>query len=190
MVTPDRNVTDLLAQTRRGEPHAVQALLEFVYDDLRRFAHALMSREPAGHTLDTTGLVHEAYLRIVGAGDVSWDGRRHFFGAAAIAMRRILVERARRVATQKRSAGRRREPLECVAVIDSTDADAILDLDAALGRLETEDPRKHQVVMLRHFAGLGVEETALALQVSPSTIKNEWSYARAWLAAAIRERSD
>jgi RNA polymerase sigma factor (TIGR02999 family) len=137
--------------------------------------------------LEPTALVHEAYLRLIGAqgqrADQKWDGRAHFFGAAAIAMRRILVERARQAAALKRGGHLTRVELadEPVATRVSPDETDMVALDGAMDRLAAHDSRKHQVVMLRYFAGLTIEETALALDVSPATVKNEWTIARAWL---------
>jgi RNA polymerase sigma factor (TIGR02999 family) len=164
-----------------GDPRAARDLLPVVYDQLRALARAQMAHERPGLTLQPTALVHEAYLRLVGNTDVKWNSRGHFFGAAAQAMRRILVEAARSRKQLKRGGGRSRVELEDgMAVFDPNDVDHE-ELDKALTRLEAKDPRKGQVVMLRYFAGLGVEETAEALGVSPATVKNDWAYARAWL---------
>jgi RNA polymerase sigma factor (TIGR02999 family) len=176
-------VTQLLEAASQGEPQASAELLPLVYDELHRLARQRMASEPAGHTLQATALVHEAWLRLVGAeaGDVLWNGRGHFFGAAAQAMRRILVERARRRAGLRHGGALRRVELtESVALGDEESLD-LLALDTALERLEALDGRKAQVVGLRFFGGLSVEETAAALDVSPATVKNDWAFARAWL---------
>ena len=168
-------------------------LFEVVYDQLRGLARARMTHEPAGHTLDATSLVHEVYLRLMHDPDVRWDGPRHFYGAAAEAMRRILVERARRHASLKRGGGRRRVPLEGLdaaapddaAQAGDADAEALLELDGALQDMRELDGRLAEVVMLRYFAGLSVEETAAALGQSPRTTKRDWAFARSWLARRI-----
>jgi RNA polymerase sigma factor (TIGR02999 family) len=140
-----------------------------------------MAHERPGLTLQPTALVHEAYLRLVGNAEVQWNSRGHFFGAAAQAMRRILVEAARTRKQLKRGGGRSRVELDdAMAAFDPEEVDHE-ELDKALTRLESKDPRKAQVVMLRYFAGLGVEDTAEALAISPATVKNDWAYAKAWL---------
>lgn len=174
-------VTRMLDAIAQGDSHAAKDLLPIVYDQLRALAHAQMAHEKAGLTLQPTALVHEAYLRLVGGSNVKWNSRGHFFGAAAQAMRRILVEAARSRKQLKRGGNRSRVELEeGMAVFDPNDID-FEELDKVLTRLEAMDARKGQVVMLRYFAGLGVEETAEALGVSPATVKNDWAYARAWL---------
>jgi len=171
----------LLGALGEGEASAGEQLLPLVYDELRRLAQSRMGREPAGHTLQATALVHEAYLRLVGNQDLRWQSRAHFFGAAALAMRRILVERARRVRRERHGGGRARLPLEDVdAALDPESLD-LAALDEALKDLETIDERMAQVVSLRFFAGLNVEETAAALDISPRTVKREWSVAKVWL---------
>jgi RNA polymerase sigma factor (TIGR02999 family) len=160
-----------------------------VYQQLRDLAHAKMSREPSGHTLQTTALVHEVYLRLSKDGDSKWDNPGHFFAAAAEAMRRILVERARRHHAIKRGGGRDRIDLDFVDVGTEAAADpaAMLALDQAITELKAFDERLCQVVMLRYFSGLSVEETAAALQTSARTVKRDWSVARAWLARKLGE---
>jgi RNA polymerase sigma factor (TIGR02999 family) len=185
-------VTLAIEAARRGDAGAADQLLEKVYDQLRELARSRMAREPgggAGMTLDATALVHEAYLRVVGPGDTDrppqqWDGRGHFFAAAALAMRRILVERARHRRRHKHGGGRARAELaEDIAAAPQPEADGtdLIALDDALRKLEALDPRKAQVVSLRYFAALTVEETAAALDLSPATVKNDWAFARAWL---------
>jgi RNA polymerase sigma factor (TIGR02999 family) len=156
-------------------------LLPVVYAELRRLAGALSGRLPPGQTLTPTVLVHEAYLRLVGEEDPGWHGRRHFFGAAARAMRNILVEQARRKASHKRGGGARRVELaEGLAVIDPP-ADDLLAVDEAIQKLQAEKPHLAEIAMLRYFAGLSAEETAAVLGISLSTLAREWRFARAWL---------
>ncbi len=167
-------------------PGSSDDLLPQVYDELRRLARARLAREAPGLTLQPTALVHEAYLRIVGDGrSQRWDRRGHFFAAAAIAMRRILVERARRVRRVRHGGGQARVALDPEAAAAGVDLGDVLAVDEALAGLERLDPRKAQVVVLRYFGGLSVEETAEALALSPSTVKNEWAFARAWLHRAL-----
>jgi RNA polymerase sigma factor (TIGR02999 family) len=175
-------VTQLLEAINGGDAKAASDLLPMVYEELRRLARARMANEPDGHTLQATALVHEAYLRVIGHADErKWDNRGHFFGAAALAMRRILVERARHHARIKRGGDRRRVTLDENAAVFDEDATDLLALNEALTKLEGYDKRKSEVVMLRYFAGLSIEETASALDLSPATVKNEWTFARAWL---------
>jgi RNA polymerase sigma factor (TIGR02999 family) len=174
-------VTRLLEEAGKGSRLASEELLPLVYDELRMLAARRLGREAPGQTLQATALVHEAYLRLVGDGTPTWENRAHFFGAAALAMRRILVERARRSQSAKHGGRRERvslTDLDVAAVENSVDFVA---LDRALQRMEREDGRSAQIVMLRFFAGLSVEETANALGMSASTVKREWSCARAWL---------
>jgi RNA polymerase sigma factor (TIGR02999 family) len=176
-----RDVTQLLAAMGEGDQKAAGELLPLVYDELRKLAQARMARESA-QTLQPTALVHEAYLRLVGDADrAKWNGRGHFFGAAARAMRRIMVERARHQGRLKRGGDRKRVALDDNAVARVQDGDDLVALNDALDRLEAQDARKAQIVMLRYFAGLTIEETAAALDLSPAMIKKEWTVARAWL---------
>ena len=175
------DVTQLLVAVSDGDSRAAAELLPVIYSELQRLARSFMAKEPAGNTLQPTALVHEAYLRLVGQNDVKWDSRGHFFVAAATAMRRILVERARARHRIKRGGDRQRMEMHDGAMSVEPPSDELLALDEALQRLEQMDQRKCQVVMLRHFAGLGVEETAAALSVSTATVKNDWAFARAWL---------
>ena len=182
-------VTLALRSLQQGDPRATDELLELVYDELRQLARARRAREPgggAGMTLDATALVHEAYLRVIGDGQQAkeWDGRGHFFGAAALAMRRILVERARHRKRIKHGGGMGQSDLAHAAdqpAAANQDQTDLIDLDEALNRLEQVDPRKAKVVSLRYFAGLSIEETAHAMDLSPATVKTEWAFARAWL---------
>jgi RNA polymerase sigma factor (TIGR02999 family) len=174
------NVTQILSSLERGDPTAAEQLLPLVYDELRRLAARNLARESPGHTLQATALVHEAYLRLVGtAPDRKWDGRTHFFAAAAQAMRHILVEAARRKARQKRGGGLVRISLADLPA-PSPDRD-LLALDDALNRLAVEDPVAAKVIELRQFAGLGHEEIAAALGITVYLARQKWTYARAWL---------
>ncbi len=184
-------VTLLLDAASAGDPRAAADLLPLVYDELRRLAAGRLAAEPSGQTLTGTGLVHEAYLRLVGADDrPKWDGRGHFFAAAAEAMRRILIDRARHRQTLKAGGRRRRVELTEAEPADEIDPSTLLDLDEALSRLEQQDQRKAAVVKLRFFAGLTVDETAQALGIAPSTADDDWAYARAWLRVALADRSE
>ena len=160
---------------------AAEQLLPQVYDELRRLARSRMAKERPGQTLTPTALVHEAYLRLVRAGDPKWDNRGHFFAAAAEAMRRILIERARRVASTKRGGGLARITLDDKLLGVVPASETLLALDEALSRLERQDPDMAAVVKLYQFAGLSLEETAAALGVSERTVRRRWSAARAWL---------
>jgi len=176
----------MLAAVRRGEREAADRLLLAVYDRLRRLAGQMMTREAPGQTLTATALVHEAYLRLVG-GHCAWQDRQHFYAAAAMAMRWILVERARRRGRLKHGGGRRRVALPDAASLGEPSAVDLVSLDNALRRLERQEPRAAQVIMLRFFAGLSEDDTAEALGVSARTVNRDWSYARAWLRDAMVE---
>jgi RNA polymerase sigma factor (TIGR02999 family) len=177
-------VTRILSAIEQGDARAPAQLLPLVYDELRKLAAQKLAREHPGHTLDSTALVHEAYLRLVG--EQEFDNRGHFFAAAAEAMRRILIERARHKETRKAGGGRRRLDLDAIEpALPEGDGDRLLALDEALRRLEAEDPRKAELVKLRFFAGLGAEQAAAALGVSLSTAEKDWAYARSWLRVAI-----
>jgi len=180
------DVTRILSAVEQGDPHAAEQLLPLVYDELRRLAAAKLAQEKPGQTLDATALVHEAYVRLAGGGGGgqprrSWNGRGHFFAAAAEAMRRILVERARRKRSLKRGGGLVRRDLDAVEPAAPQAGDDLLALDEALTRLAARDPVKAELVKLRHFAGLTLDEAARALGVSPTTADRYWAYARAWL---------
>lgn len=164
-----------------GETSAASELLPHVYGQLLAIARRRMRQERPGHTLEATALVHEAYLRLVGSEDLSWSGRACFFQAAALAMRRILVEHARARGRVKRGGSVRHLPLDALDLAASNDTQRILDLDAAVTRLAEHDPRAAEIVSLRFYAGLSVEETAQALGLSERTVKREWAFARAWL---------
>jgi RNA polymerase sigma factor (TIGR02999 family) len=175
----------VLSAIDQGDPHAAEQLLPLVYDELRRLAASQLAHETPGQTLDATSLVHEAYLRLVGQTEPrAYKDKGHFFAAAAVAMRRILVDRARRKQTQKRGGGSRRQPLEDVAAPEPDDE--LLALDEALDRLAVEDPQKARLVELRYFAGLTGDQAAAALGISPTTADRYWAYARSWLQAEVR----
>lgn len=179
-------LTRILASTEGSDSQRMANLLPLVYDELRDLARQNMVRERSGHTLQPTALVHEAWIRLVDTEQQqSWQNRAHFFGAAALAMRRILVDHARSRGAAKRGGAARRVDLDELGMSPAIDADEVLALDDALAQLEAQDKRKHEVVMLRHFAGLSVAETAEALAISKTTVKEEWAFARAWLLARI-----
>ena len=169
-----------------GGPGTSGEMLPEVYDELRKLARARLARERQQHqTLQPTALVHEAYLRVSGDEGRLWDRRGHFFAAAALAMRRILVERARHYQRLKHGSGEERVDLDSGIMRADPSLTDLVAVDEALTRLEQTDARKGQVVSLRYFAGLSVEETAAALDLSPATVKNEWKFARAWLHRAL-----
>jgi RNA polymerase sigma factor (TIGR02999 family) len=179
------DVTRVLESVRLGEPGAAEQLLPLVYDELRRLAAARLAREAPGQTLESTALVHEAYLRLVGSDPSKlWNGRGHFFGAAAEAMRRILVDRARDRQRLKRGGDRRhpRERLDLMSIAaDDARPDDLIDLDDALSRLALVDARAAELVKLRLFAGLTLDDAAAALGVVRRTAERDWAFARAWL---------
>jgi RNA polymerase sigma factor (TIGR02999 family) len=177
----------LALKAAAGDRQAAAELLPLIYDDLRKLARSRMAKLAPGQTLQPTALVHEAYARVIGSGDPGWDGRGHFFGAAAQAMRNILVDQARRKGALKRGGGRQRLELQEGDLAIQPPREDILALDEALRQLETEDPRKGQIVNLRYFAGLTAEETAAALDVSVGTIEREWRYIKAWLHTQLAE---
>lgn len=174
-------VTRILEAIMGGEPAALERLLPLVYDELRRLAAVKLSQEPKGQTLQATALVHEAYLRLVGGADPRFETRGHFFSAAAEAMRRILIDRARRKGRQKRGGGARRLELNELDLASPPPEEDLLALDEALSRLEAEDRVKAELVKLRFFAGLTDEQAAFALGISRATAARYWSFARAWL---------
>ncbi|HJT76246.1 MAG TPA: ECF-type sigma factor [Gemmataceae bacterium] len=181
-------VSRILDSLGRGDPQAAGRLLPLVYDELRRLAAARLARERPGHTLQPTALVHEAYLRLVAGGDEpAWESRRHFFAAAAEAMRRILIDQARRKKRAKRGGDRRRVDLDPVEVPDAARGDDLLALDEALDALAREAPEKAELVRLRFFAGLSVEEAGRCLGISRATADRHWAYARAWLYDRVRD---
>lgn len=188
MTLPLRDtVTTLLATDNAGMPDAgiVNRLLPFVYEELRGMAHSLLHHERTDHTLDTTALVHEAYLKLVDESRVVAHGRSYFFAAAARAMRQVLIDYARRRGTRKRGGGWAVISLDSHTFAVDELADGLVDVDESLTRLAQEYPRPAAVVECRFFGGLSVEETAAALDLSPATVKNEWKFARAWLHRAL-----
>jgi RNA polymerase sigma factor (TIGR02999 family) len=184
------DVTRLLSEIERGDPTAAEQLLPLVYDELRKLAAAKLAREKPGQTLQPTALVHEVYLRLVDVEQVQhWNSRGHFFGAAAEAMRRILVEQARRKNRARQAGGRRQEDVPDLVAPTSPDADSILAIDEALTDLAAKDAASAEVVKLHFFAGMTLEETAEALGVSRATVYRDWAYARAHLRRALSERN-
>ena len=172
-------------------PGTSAELLPEVYDELRKLARARLANEPAGMTLQPTALVHEAYLRLTkGDSERRWDRPGHFFGAAAIAMRRILVERARHYRRIRHGGAQNRVELDDNAPTPAPEFADVLAIDQALTRLEQIDATKARVVLLRYFAGLTIEETAASMDLSPATVKNEWAFARAWLHDALKAGED
>ncbi len=175
------NVTRLLALMADGDPDAMDRLLPLVYEELRDLARREMRREREGHTLGATAVVHEAYLRLAELEEISWQGRAHFFGAAAMAMRRVLIGYARSRNAQKRGSGVVPTPIEDVVVAAKERPGELLALDEALTRLEELNPRQARVVECRFFAGMNIDETAEALGISNATVRRDWAMARAWL---------
>ena len=185
------DVTRILSQIESGDAAAAEQLLPVVYDELRRLAAAKLAQEMPGQTLQATALVHEAYLRLIGGdGSQPWNGRGHFFGAAAEAMRRILVENARRKSGPKAGGGHRRIELsEAAAEVKGTDLDLIA-LNESLDKLQAKDPRAAELVKLRFFVGLTRQQAAEVLGVSVATADNDWAYAKGWLKAELARKSD
>jgi RNA polymerase sigma factor (TIGR02999 family) len=181
-VAPMSEVTRVLSAIEEGDPHAAEQLLPLVYDELRKLAAQKFAQEKPGQTLEATALVHEAYLRLVDVEKVQhWDSRTHFFTAAAEAMRRILIENARRKKRLKRGGSRERVDLDDAHVVSTAAPDELLLIDEAIAKLAAEDPQAAQLVRLRYFAGLSVEEAAAMSGLSRSSAYEHWSYARAWL---------
>ncbi len=174
------DVTILLKRATEGDAGALEALFPLVYDELRRLARGYFADERADHTLQPTALVHEAYLRLVRRDDISLSDRREFLAVAAQAMRRILLDHARKKGRLKRGGGRRADP-EALLTLSVEDEAYLVEVDSVLDRLNTIDPTAHSVVMLRYFAGLTIQQTAEVLGLSPATVKRNWVFARAWL---------
>jgi RNA polymerase sigma factor (TIGR02999 family) len=184
MLTGMTDVTRILSAIEQGDPRAACELLPIVYDELRRLAAQKLAHEKPGQTLDATALVHEAYLRLVG--NQQFANRRHFFAAAAEAMRRILIDRARHKQTRRAGGSHQRLDLDDVEPeLTEYDDDRLLAMDEALRQFEAEDPRKAELVKMRFFAGLTAEQAAAVLGVSTSTAEKDWAYARSWLRVAI-----
>ena len=183
------DVTQLLSAIDSGDRKAAEELLPLVYDELRRLAAHRLAGERCQHTLQPTALVNEAYLELVGQGDIDWRNRSHFFGIAAQLMRRILVNYARQKKAQKREGSRQRVELSDTLAIVEDRLDEIIAVDAALDRLAELDPRQARIVELRFFTGLTEDETAEALDISPRTVKREWTVAKAWLHSELNRKS-
>jgi RNA polymerase sigma factor (TIGR02999 family) len=182
------DVTQILSAIEQGDPQAAEQLLPLVYDELRRLAAEKLAGEGPGQTLQATALVHEAYLRLVDAEQARrWNGRGHFFAAAALAMRRLLVDRARRRRSRKRGGDRARVELNEAGPAAAECPDEVLAVDEALAGLAAADPQAAELVQLRYFAGLSISEAAEALKMSPRSANRLWAYARAWLRRAIAE---
>lgn len=179
--SPPHEITLLLAEWSEGNQAALDQLYPLVYDELRRLAHGYLRRERKGHTLQTTALINEAYLRLVDQKHVHWANRSHFFGISAQIMRRILIDHARRYNYAKRGGGAQRISLDEAAVVAKQRGQALLMLDEALKSLAKIDPRRSQVVELRYFGGLNNEEIAGVLKISENTVMRDWNMARAWL---------
>lgn len=183
------DVTQILNAIEQGDPGAAEQLLPLIYDELRKLASARMAQEDPGQTLQATGLVHEAYMRLVDVEKAqTWNSRGHFFGAAAEAMRRILVENARRKLRIRHGGNHVRVELETAKLSTTIPDEELIALEAALGELQATDPMKAKLIDLRFFAGLTTEQAAEILGISSATAKRHWRYARAWLHRAIRPR--
>ena len=183
---PAPDVTELLMAWGNGDQEALERLLPLVYDQLRRLARGRLRHERSQHTLQTTALVHEAFVRLVDQRNAGWESRGHFFAIAAQMMRRVLVDYARRQKGQRRGGGFRRVTLEGVSFATEEEPPDVLVVHDALEALATRDPRRAKMVELRFFGGLSIEETAEALQVSPGTVMRDWTLAKAWLQREIR----
>ena len=187
-----KQVTRILSAIEQGDAQAADRLLPLVYDELRRLAAQKLAQEKPGQTLQATALVHEAYIRLVGSEEAAgqhqrWDSRGHFFAAAAEAMRRILIDRAREKRSVKRGGGRKRLDIDAIDVATTATPDQLLALDEALAKLAGTDPDAARLVQLRYFAGLTVDQAGKALGMSTATAYRHWNYARAWLHGELRE---
>ena len=188
MTAPPGEITALLKQLQGGDQQARKQFIERVYRELRRLAGYYMGGERVDHTLQPTALVHEAYLRLFGPGQIDWQNHSHFFHGAARAMRQILVDHARRRARAKRAGGQKKISLEESAIIVSDEQpEILLALDESLSELESVDPRKAEIVEMLYFTGATQEETAKALEISERTVRREWRLARAWLRSEVRK---
>jgi len=188
MTPSSHEVTKLLKDWSAGDESALDKLMPLVYDELRRLAHQHMRREKRGHTLQTSALVNEAYLRLVDQGNINWEGRGHFFGIAARLMRQILVDQARRRNFAKRGGGAIRVSLNEATTVAQEQSANVVALEDALKSLEKIDPRQGEIVELRFFGGLSIEETANVLKVSTGTVMRDWTFARAWLRKEMSAR--
>src|SRR5579871_3077629 len=187
-MSENQDVTVLLSALTRGDDGAASRLIPVVYQELRKLAGAYMRREREDHTLQATALVHEAYLKLVEQRSVDWQSRAHFFGVAAQLMRRILIDHARGHLRQKRGGEHRKVSLDEALIFSEKQKDELLAVDDSLNQLAKLDPRQARIVEMRFFGGLSVEETAEVLGVSPKTVKRDWSVAKAWLYADLKER--
>ena len=183
--SPD-GVTQLLINWRNGDKAALDQLTPLVYEELRRLARAFMSRERQNHTLQTSALINEAYLKLVDQDETNWQNRAHFFAVAAQIMRHILVDHARSYGYEKRGAGAQHVGLDDAKVFSEERAGELVALDEALTSLATVDPRKSRIVELRFFGGLNIDETAQVMDLSPTTVQREWRAAKAWLQRFIK----
>jgi RNA polymerase sigma factor (TIGR02999 family) len=174
-------LTRLLSEAGAGNPEAAREVIPLVYAQLRRSAQKQLAGERSDHSLQATELVHEAYLRLQRSAPVAWESRAHFYVAAAEAMRRILIEHARKRSRRKHGGGLQRIPLNAAELVDSADPEEIVSVDQAIRRIEKRDPRLARIVRLRFFVGLGTEEIAELLRVSDRTVRRDWNFARAWL---------
>jgi len=188
-MTPSNEVTELLMEWSNGNHAALEKLMPLVYDELHRLAHRYMGHERRGHTLQTSGLVNEAYLRLIDQTRVQWQNRAHFFGIAAQMMRRILVDYARSRSNARHGGGAARVSLDDLQMFSPERPDDVVALDEALHGLAKLDQRKSQIVELRFFGGLSIEEAAEVLGVSPGTVMRDWTLAKAWLRRAIVEQA-
>ncbi len=185
MSNPHREVTALLVKWRDGEPEALDRLMPLVYDELQRLAHLYLRREREHHTLNTTALVHEAYINLIGQEDTPWQNRTHFFAVAARAMRHILIDYARRRNRVKRGGGQYHLTLDEIRLVTEDHLEDLLALDQAMTRLESVDARLCRIVECRYFGGLTIAETAEAMALSPATVKRDWNLGKAWLHRAL-----
>lgn len=184
-----QDVTGLLLEWQQGDHDALDKLTPLVYDELRRIAHRYMRQERGGHTLQTTALVNEAYVRLGGGQKIEWQNRAHFYGVVAQVMRRVLIDHARRLQYVKHGGDRERVSLEDVAAMPHARAAELLALDEALNELARLDARKARVVELRYFGGLSIEETADVLDISAMTVRRDWRAAKAWLYRALNDEN-
>ena len=182
------DATQLLSSIAAGDPRAAEELLPLVYEELRRLANARMAAEPEGHTLQPTALVHEAWIRLVGENH-EWQNRRHFFSAAAEAMRRILIDRARRKKRGRHGGGLIRLDLDDIDLAEESKSETVLFVHEALDRLAARDPEVAELIKLRYFAGVPNQEAAQMLGMSERTARRNWAYARAWLARELRQQT-
>jgi RNA polymerase sigma-70 factor (ECF subfamily) len=184
-----QRVTELLVQWSQGDDAALAELTPLVYDELRRLAHRQMGGERPNHTLQTTALVNEAYLRLADQSNARWQNRAHFFAVAARAMRQIVVDYARSQQSQKRGGGALKVDLDDTALVSPEESKEIVDLHEALEQLATLDSRKAQVVELKYFGGLNYDEMAEVLKISPATVRRDWRFAKAWLYTELQNAS-